>query len=90
MITHIVLLNIKPELNKLEILKELERRLLTLNDTIKELHLLEFGVDFNGSELAYDAALYSTFKSKDDLQAYQAGCFPFAASTWSWKCRLAF
>ena len=71
MITHIVFLNIKPELIKIDILKELERRLLALNDSIKELHLLEFGVDFNASEMAYDAALYSTFKSKNDLKAYQ-------------------
>lgn len=71
MITHIVFLNIKPTLNKVEILQELKNRLLALNESIEELQHLEFGTDFNGADAAYDAALYSTFKSKDDLQAYQ-------------------
>ena len=71
MITHIVFFNIKPELNKVEILNELKVKLLSLSNSIKELHHLEFGVDFNGSEAAYDAALYSTFTTKEHLQAYQ-------------------
>jgi stress responsive alpha/beta barrel protein len=71
MVTHIVLLNIKPTLNKVEILQELESRLIALNDSIETLNYLEFGKDFNGSDAAYDAALYSTFSTKDDLDAYQ-------------------
>jgi stress responsive alpha/beta barrel protein len=71
MVTHIVLLNIKPTLNKVEILQELESRLIALNDSIETLNHLEFGKDFNGSDAAYDAALYSTFSTKDDLDAYQ-------------------
>jgi len=71
MITHIVFLNIKPELNKSEILAELESRLLALNSSIPELNHLEFGADFNKSPLAFDAALYSTFNTKADLEAYQ-------------------
>jgi len=71
MITHIVFLNIKPELNKTEVLDQIKRNLLSLNDSIDELQHLEFGIDFNGAEPAYDAALYSTFKSKADLEAYQ-------------------
>ncbi len=71
MITHIVFFNVKPELNKSEILNELETRLLALNNSIPELNHLEFGTDFNQSALAYDAALYSTFKTKADLEAYQ-------------------
>jgi len=71
MITHIVFLNIKPELDKTSILNELKVKLLALNNSIKELHHLEFGFDFNGSDAAYDAALYSTFTTKANLQAYQ-------------------
>jgi len=71
MITHIVFLNIKPELNKLEILAELEVMLLALNNSISEISHLEFGTDFNQSPSAYDAALYSTFNTKADLDAYQ-------------------
>lgn len=71
MITHIVFFNIKPELDKVEILKELEIKLLDLNNSVPELNHLEFGYDFNLSEAAYDGALYSTFKTKADLDAYQ-------------------
>ena len=71
MITHIVFLNIKPALNKAEVLQKIESQLLALNNSIDELEHLEFGIDFNGAEPAYDAALYSTFKSKADLEAYQ-------------------
>lgn len=71
MITHIVFLNVKPELNKSEVLHGLEKRLLALNESISELNHLEFGKDFNKSTLAYDAALYSTFNTKADLDAYQ-------------------
>jgi len=71
MITHIVFLNIKPELDKLEILAKLESKLLALNNSIPTLNHLEFGADFNKSPLAFDAALYSTFKTKADLDAYQ-------------------
>lgn len=71
MITHIVFLNIKPDLNKSEILDELEKQILALNDSIPKVNHIEFGKDFNQSELAFDAALYSTFNSKSDLDAYQ-------------------
>ena len=71
MITLIVFLNIKPELNKEEIIAELATRLLALNSSIPALKHLEFGADFNRSPLAYDAALYSTFNTKADLEAYQ-------------------
>ncbi|MCF6360768.1 MAG: Dabb family protein [Cyclobacteriaceae bacterium] len=71
MITHIVFLNIKPELNKAEILATLKSNLLGLNDSISELNHLEFGVDFNQSDVAYDATLYSNFNTKADLEAYQ-------------------
>ena len=71
MITHIVFFNVKPELNKSEVLQKIKTQLLDLNNSIEELVHLEFGVDFNGTEAAYDAALYSTFNSKADLEAYQ-------------------
>lgn len=71
MITHIVFLNIKPELDKTDVLQKIKTKLLALNNSIDELQHLEFGIDFNGAGPAYDAALYSTFKSKADLEAYQ-------------------
>lgn len=71
MITHIVFFNVKPELNKIEILAELKKRLLALNDSVPEIKHLEFGTDFSQSHVAYDSALYTTFYSKADLDAYQ-------------------
>ncbi|MCB0496298.1 MAG: Dabb family protein [Cyclobacteriaceae bacterium] len=71
MITHIVFLNVKPELNKEEILDVLNKKLLYLNQCIDELEHLEFGFNFNASPAAYDAALFSTFTSKENLEAYQ-------------------
>ncbi len=71
MITHIVFLNVKPSLDKSEILVKLKSKLLALNETVPSLKQLEFGTDFNGSALAFDAALFSTFNTKDDLKAYQ-------------------
>ncbi|MCF6352505.1 MAG: Dabb family protein, partial [Cyclobacteriaceae bacterium] len=71
MISHIVFFNIKPDLDKSEILVKLKSKLLALNKSIPSLKQLEFGIDFNQSELAYDCALYSTFNTKADLDAYQ-------------------
>ena len=31
---------------------------------------MEVGIDFNHSERAFDLSLYSTFTTKEDLQAY--------------------
>lgn len=71
MITHIVFLSIKPGLDKKEVLKTLKKKLLDLNYSIEELQHLEFGCNFNESPASYDAALYSTFTSRENLQAYQ-------------------
>jgi len=49
----------------------LKRELEALREKIKEIVSLEVGINFNASEAAYDIALYSEFKSKQDLQAYQ-------------------
>lgn len=71
MITHIVFLTIKSDLNKNEVLGELKKKLLNLNSSIDALEHLEFGYNFNASPAAYDAALYSTFTSKENLEAYK-------------------
>ncbi len=71
MITHIVFFNVKTDLDKSNIVAELKAKLLALNKSVPSLKHLEFGVDFSQSELAYDCALYSTFNTKADLDAYQ-------------------
>lgn len=43
----------------------------TLPGKISVIVDFEAGVDFNRSDAAYDLCLYSSFESRDDLQAYQ-------------------
>ena len=69
MIVHIVMFKFKEE-------KRDENILLTKIDLealvakIPELKCLEVGIDFNQSERAFDLSLYSTFNTKEDLEAY--------------------
>jgi hypothetical protein len=56
--------------NKEENINLVEKRLNALVDKIDELDYIEVGVDFNGSDRAFDLSLYSKFKSKEDLKAY--------------------
>lgn len=71
MITHIVFLKLKPELDKDSTLENLKNKLLDLKNYISVLKHLEVGFDFNGSAAAFDLALYTTFASKADLNSYQ-------------------
>ncbi len=69
MIVHIVMFQFKEhdkEQNILKVKEMLER----LPSKIDELNLMEVGIDFNGSERAYDMSLYSTFETKNDLSVY--------------------
>ena len=70
MIKHIVFWTLKEE-NKANDLKELKDRLLQLPSQIKEIVELEVGVNYNQDATAFDVSLYSTFRSKADLDAYQ-------------------
>ena len=56
--------------NKASNLKIVEEKLNELVSKIDELKSIEVGIDFNQSERAFDLSLYSTFDSKEDLQAY--------------------
>ena len=69
MIVHIVMFKFKDE-NKNENLELVKARLLELTDKIDSLNSMEVGIDFNGSERAFDLALYSTFDSKEGLKEY--------------------
>jgi hypothetical protein len=42
-----------------------------LKNTISQIKEFEVGINFNESDTAYDAVLYSTFDSKDHLDTYQ-------------------
>jgi hypothetical protein len=54
-----------------EILKILKVMLEGLRESISVVQKLEVGYNFNPSETAYDIALYSEFRSRDDLEIYQ-------------------
>ena len=69
MIVHIVMFKFKVE-NRVKNLKMVEERLNSLVEKIDVLKSMEVGVDFNGSERAFDLSLYSTFETIEDLKAY--------------------
>jgi hypothetical protein len=56
--------------NKSENIKEVTKRLNALVELIPSLKSMEVGVNFTLSERAFDLSLYSTFESKEDLDAY--------------------
>ena len=59
------------EENKAENGVEMAKRLNALKDQIDEIVAINSGVNFNESDAAFDIALYSEFKSREDLDAYQ-------------------
>ena len=69
MVVHIVMFKFREE-NRAENIKQVEKELNALVEKIDELKSIEVGVDFNGSERAFDLSLYSTFESKDALSSY--------------------
>ncbi len=69
MIVHIVMFKFQEE-NKAQNLKNVEEKLNALVGKIDELKSIEVGINFTESPRAFDLSLYSTFESKEDLQAY--------------------
>ncbi len=67
MIKHVVMWRFNSEENcqKAKVLLD------TLPAKISEIVEFEAGVDFNRSDAAFDLCLYSSFKSREDLKAYQ-------------------
>ena len=68
MIKHIVLFRFKPE-KKDEVLIPFKTALESLMGVVKELKLIEVGINCNPNE-AWDMALVTTFDSMEDLQVY--------------------
>ncbi len=74
MIKHIVFWTIKEDAlgkSKSEIIETIRQKIEGLKSVIPEIQEIEIGRDFNGSEHAFDLALYSEFKSINDLSIYQ-------------------
>ena len=69
MIKHIVFF--KLEDNSKESKRRVQDMLLLLKSEIEEIQHIEVGLNFNNSDRAYDIALITDFKSKDDLSIYQ-------------------
>ncbi len=69
MIVHIAMFKFKDE-SKESNIQEVVKRLNALLELIPELKSMEVGVNFTDSERAFDLSLYSTFDTKEELQAY--------------------
>ena len=71
MIKHIVFWKIKEDLDLAGVYEEMKIRVEAMNGEIPGLMHVELGRDLNGSDVAYDIALYSEIESKDGLKTYQ-------------------
>ena len=74
MVHHIVFWKLKGEANgqpASENAKQMKRQLCALQPLIPQLKSLHVGLDQNRSDAAWDIALYTTFDTLQDLQAYQ-------------------
>ena len=69
MIVHIVIFKFNKQDIEANILK-VTQELNNLLEKIDVLKSMEVGVNFTDSDRAFDLSLYSTFETKEDLQAY--------------------
>jgi hypothetical protein len=73
MIKHVVMWKLKDfaeGADKKENAIKIKRLLEGLQETIREIHAIEVGININDTPSAYDIVLYSTFISPRDLEAY--------------------
>jgi len=85
MINHLVLWKMKPLADGrtgLENAAILAQRINALKSVIQDCLAIEAGLDFNKSPAAYDVALYSRFKNKEELEAYQKHPAHVAVAEW--------
>jgi stress responsive alpha/beta barrel protein len=71
MVKHIVFWQIKEDLDTEGVFEEMKIRVEAMNGQVPGLIKVELGQDFNGSEVAYDVALYSELINKEALAVYQ-------------------
>ena len=71
MVKHIVFWNIKEDLDYEGVYEEIKIRVEAMNGEIPGLIKVELGRDFNGSDIAFDVALYSELENKEALSVYQ-------------------
>ena len=70
MIVHIVCFKIEDNSSKEENLSKMKKLLEELPSKIPQIIDFEVGLNYNESDAAFDVSLYSTFNSKEDLNAY--------------------
>ena len=71
MIKHIVFFRFPGLEEKQEFLQEFKNRIEDLEQKISEIQHIEAGLNFSDRETAYDIALVSEFKSREDLDIYR-------------------
>ena len=74
MIKHIVMWKVKEDTShgtKQEVMQKMKEQLEGLKGVIESIVEIEVGINFEPSDMAYDVVLYSVFKDKDGLEAYQ-------------------
>ncbi len=71
MIKHIVFFRFPGLEEKEAFLHELKSRIENLGQKIPEIQHIEAGLNFSDRETAYDIALVSEFKSREDLDIYR-------------------
>lgn len=74
MVKHIVMWKLKDfaeGANKAKNARKLKQKLEALQTVIDELRFAEAGINFNGSDAAFDVILYSEFESREALATYQ-------------------
>lgn len=71
MVRHIVMWRMADSPDKAERAKAIKENLEALKGKIDELVDIEVGLNFEGSASASDVVLVSTFKTVEDLNAYQ-------------------
>jgi hypothetical protein len=69
MVVHIVMFTFKEENKEANVVKT-KAMLEALVEKIEGLQSMEVGINFTDSPRAMDLCLYSTFKTKEDLEAY--------------------
>lgn len=70
MVKHIVMWNVKENLNKKNVVNELKLRLEALVDTIDPLNSVQVGINYNQSSACRDIVLYTEFDDHAALEAY--------------------
>lgn len=70
MVKHVVMWNIKEELNKEEIIPVLKAKLEALPDSIDYLLKAELGVHYNKKETGRDVILYTEYNTFEDFENY--------------------